>query len=83
MKIKKIDTSKHCIPGTFTHQIPMPITGRVRYIDYCIADIVAALNASGINTVASCCGHGTGDGSILLDDRYDNREIIIKFNKKS
>ena len=79
MKIKKIDTSKHCTAGTFEHQIPMAIMGRVRYIDYCIADIVAALNASGINTIASCCGHGEMDGSIVLDDRYDNRKIIIKF----
>jgi hypothetical protein len=81
VNIRKIDTSKCCKPGTFEHQIPMLIMGRVRYIDYCIADIVAALNAAGINTIASCCGHGMDDGSILLDDRYDNREIIIKWNK--
>lgn len=26
--------------------------------DPCIADLVAALNAGGLRTVASCCGHG-------------------------
>lgn len=46
----------------------MPIGGRVAGIDRCIAQLVAALNAGGIRTVASCCGHGRGPGSIALDD---------------
>ena len=61
--------------GTYDCQIPMPISGRVEYIDYCIADIVAALNAANIKTVASCCGHGKIDTSIVLDD---GREIVVK-----
>lgn len=61
--------------GTYKHQIPMPIQGRVRGIDFCIADIVAALNAANIITVASCCGHGKTDGVISLED---GRELNIK-----
>ena len=44
--------------GAYECQVPMPIDGRVRGIDVCIADIVAALNAANIGTEASCCGHG-------------------------
>jgi hypothetical protein len=39
-----------------------------------IADIVAALNASGIATVASCSGHGHRPGRISL---ADGRELIL------
>ena len=67
----------HCAIGTYEHQIPMPIAGRTRYIDFCIADIVSALNAANIETIASCCGHGEQNSSILL---ADGREIIIKSN---
>jgi len=64
-----------CEIGTYKCQIPMPINGQVRYVDFCIADIIAALNAANIKTEASCCGHGKMDGSILLDD---GRELIVK-----
>lgn len=58
-----------CCPiGSYECQIPMPIRGRVQGIDYCIADIVAALNAANIPTVASCCGHGKQPGEIQLED---------------
>ncbi len=72
---KKIDTTKCCEMGTYDHQIPMPIECRVRYIDYCISDIVAALNAANLVTLASCCGHGKMDGDIRL---ADGRIIKIK-----
>ena len=52
---------------TLRNQVCMPINGRVQCIDYCIHHIVAALNAAGIGTVASCCGHGTMHGRIDLD----------------
>lgn len=78
--MKKIDLSKCCDCGTYEHTIPMPILGKVRDIDYCIADIVAALNAGGITTVVSCCGHGRIDGNIVLED---GREIFIKNVKKT
>lgn len=51
----------------------MPLNGRMQGIDYCIHDIVAALNASNIRTVASCCGHGTQDGVITLEDGRELR----------
>jgi hypothetical protein len=64
--------------------IPMPIGGRVRDIDSCIAPIVAALNAGGVETIASCCGHGKIPGSIILDgDKwlvlYPNRKMGLKY----
>lgn len=68
-------THKNCgAVGEYQSQSPMPIHGRVRYIDPCIASIVAALNAAGIETVASCCGHGRNPGSIIL---LDGRELVI------
>ena len=61
--------------GEYKCQIIMPINGRVRGIDYCISDIVAALNAANIKTIASCCGHGDDSkSSIILDD---GRELKI------
>jgi len=66
---------KCCEMGTYKHQIPMPIRGRSCGIDFCIADIVAALNAANIPTVASCCGHGEMDATIILED---DRLLIIK-----
>lgn len=44
-------------------------------IDECIATIVQALNKGGIRTIASCCGHGKHDGSIIL---MDGRELLIR-----
>ena len=52
----------------------MPLNGKVRCIDHCIHQIVAALNAGGVNTVASCCGHKTSKGIISLED---GRALII------
>jgi hypothetical protein len=61
--------------GSYECQVPMAIRGRRQDIDFCIADVVAALNAANVTTVASCCGHGKQDGSVLLED---GREIVIK-----
>lgn len=47
----------------------------VKGIDSCIAPIVAALNAHGIKTDYSCCGHGKEDGEIKL---ADGRTLIVK-----
>ena len=68
-----------CGMGTYEHQVPMPISGRRQDIDFCIADIVAALNAANIVTVASCCGHGEIDANIRLKDG----RIIKVLNVKS
>lgn len=53
---------------TFENQVCMPLNGKVQCIDHCIHQIVAALNAGGVYTVASCCGHGKTAGRIDLED---------------
>ena len=52
----------------------MPLGGRVQCIDFCIHQIVAALNAGGIRTLASCCGHGKMPGRIDLED---GRTLVV------
>lgn len=47
----------------------------IKKIDSCIATIVEALQAKGINMISSCCGHGKCDGEIVLQD---GRMLIIK-----
>ena len=66
MSIKKPD--KCCAMGSYECQVPMPLNGRRQGIDICIADLVAALNAANIKTVASCCGHGEPPATISLED---------------
>ena len=71
--------ARGCTPcGSYRCQVPMPLRGRLQSIDICIADLVAALNAANIQTVASCCGHGEQDGNIFLED---GRELIIRAAK--
>ena len=53
-------------PKTLRHQVSMPLNGRVQCIDFCIHQIVAALNAGGIITTASCCGHQNMKGTSCL-----------------
>ena len=65
---------KCCDFGEFKCTVPMPILGRLRDVDYCISDIVAALNAGGVNTVASCCGHDKIYATIILED---GRAIVV------
>lgn len=72
-------TCLHCDgdPGssaTYAGQACMPLNGRVVCVDWCIHQIIAALNAGGVRTVASCCGHGKRSGSILLED---GRRLVI------
>jgi hypothetical protein len=43
-------------------------------IDACIAPLVAALQAGGIDMRGSCCGHGIGSGYI---DLQDGRVLLI------
>lgn len=59
---------------TYRNQAMMPINGKVRCIDWCIHQIVAALNAGGVETTACCCGHGIKPGRI---DLADGRVLII------
>lgn len=48
---------------------------RIWRIDACIAPIIKALNEGGIDTSASCCGHGKGPGRI---DLVDGRTLILE-----
>ena len=60
---------KCCPCGSYECTIPMTVKNKVVWVDYCIADIVAGINAVGsIKTSASCCGHGVQDGNIILED---------------
>ena len=47
----------------------------VVFVDKCISGIIQALNDAGIMTIASCCGHGKIDGSIILED---GRELVVR-----
>lgn len=67
---------KCCYVGTYEHQKTITINGRKQGIDFCIADIVEALNVAGISTEASCCGHGIGNGSVILKD---GRVLFVKY----
>ena len=53
---------------TYENQACLPLGGKLVCIDWCIHRIVAALNAAGLETAASCCGHGRIDGRIDLKD---------------
>lgn len=53
---------------TYENQACLPIDGRIVCVDWCIHQIVAALNAGGVRTVACCCGHGRTPGRIDLAD---------------
>ena len=59
---------------TYEGQACLPIDGKVRCIDWCIHHIVAALNAGGVATIASCCGHGAMSGRI---DLADGRVLLV------
>lgn len=64
-----------CIQGEIV-SLPIVIDNQRKLIDVdsCIAELVRALNAAGILTVASCCGHGKRPGNVAL---ADGRELII------
>lgn len=80
--IMAINAQKSCdkcdSPGgikTYENQVIMPLNGKVECIDWCIHHIVAALNAAGVETIASCCGHCRQNGRI---DLKDGRILLIK-----
>lgn len=52
---------------------------RIYGIDKCIAHIVRSLEGGGIYMLASCCGHGKGDGRI---DLVDGRILMITNQEK-
>lgn len=68
LSAERLSPSRCCDFGSYECQVPMPLNGRIQGIDFCISDIVAALNAANIKTVASCCGHGSIPGDVALED---------------
>lgn len=61
------------VPAELSHTAERIAT---KGIDACVADIIKALNNSGIDTLGCCCGHGRIPGSILL---ADGRELSVIF----
>jgi hypothetical protein len=41
----------------------------VKPLDCCVANLVQVLNAAGVQTRGSCCGHGS-EGEIILGDGH-------------
>jgi hypothetical protein len=66
---------KCCEMFSNEHEIPAVSKGERIDVDLCVSDIVAALNAGGIPTMNSCCGHGDGNGYIQL---WDGRRLEIE-----
>ena len=65
----------HCRAGSTEGDVDVLLDdGKVAGIDPCISELVHVLNVGGVQTVASCCGHGKRPGSIAL---ADGRELVI------
>lgn len=60
-------------------KVPTLIAGEEKHIDFCIEDIVAALNIGGIKTTSSCCGHDEEVGYIYLQD---GRKLVVKLEDR-
>ena len=60
--------------GCGQKQVMRVLANRRELIDACIADIVDALNAGGVATTDSCCGHGDNAGGIAL---VDGRWLVV------
>lgn len=41
--------------------------GRIVYVDKCLKEAVENLNEKGFKTIASCCGHGIIQPSIIIE----------------
>ena len=74
MGIEHLKPNECCPVGAYACCVPMTVKNKVVYVDLCIADIVAGLNAAGLQTVASCCGHGEKPGIVSL---ADGRQLTI------
>lgn len=61
-------TQECCDVGSYVHSVPIQTPEKTIYSDRCIAPIVEALNAAGIKTEASCCGHGEIAPTVILSD---------------
>lgn len=50
-------------------------TWKEKPVDRCLAPVVEALQAGGVDMLGSCCGHGHSPGEILL---ADGRSLIVQ-----
>jgi hypothetical protein len=74
-------THEKCKPGSYDGDVTLYIGRPVKpvSVDPCIEDLVLALNARGLSTIASCCGHGRRPGSIVL---ADGRELHVTYSRR-
>lgn len=70
-KIGKNNNCTDCHLDREAKMLPLPISG---HCDPCLHRLISALQLSGFDTVASCCGHKFRPSRIAL---ADGREIII------
>ena len=52
--------------------------GNFVYVDKCLKEAVENLNAVGLKTVASCCGHGIINPKISIEGLSDGMEVDLK-----
>lgn len=69
-----MDERRHPEHGCHDDKVELEVAGRTVAVDRCIAPLVEAQNAAGLETVASCCGHGFVPGWIAL---RDCRQVMI------
>jgi len=62
------DTVKMSVLVSLPNRYGVPYWSQIGPIDRCIAQLVEVLNNGGVETIASCCGHGHMHGNIALKD---------------
>ena len=55
--------------------------GNFVYVDKCLKEAIENLNAVGLKTVASCCGHGIINPKITIEGLSDGMEVDLKKSK--
>lgn len=73
--MEPIDSRRPC-RSCSRHALRVSVGARSACVDACIAPIVEALNAAGVRTTSSCCGHGLKPGFIKLATRRECMECI-------
>ena len=62
-------------------------SGRFIYVDKCLKEAIENLNKQDIKTIASCCGHGIIQPSIIInlkrEKMKETQEILIKMGFKN
>jgi len=55
------------------------IDGKTIKIDACLYDTIKYLLDNKVKTLASCCGHGNCEGSIMIDENDIDRAISLGY----